>query len=62
MILYFDSVARSTGIRQLKKTLKFFEEFMPYKGKFNKKYPSENFHSFQFFKYHSFYMYTHGNY
>lgn len=25
MILYFDSVARSTGIRQLKKTLKFFE-------------------------------------
>ena len=24
---------------------------MPYKGKFNNKYPSENFHSFQFFKY-----------
>ena len=62
IILYFDSVARSTGIRQLKKTLKFFEKFMPYKGKYNKKYPSENYHSFQFFKYHSFYMYTHGNY
>ena len=62
IILYFDSVSRSTGIRQLKKTVKFFEQFMPYKGNLNKKYPSENFHSFQFFKYHSFYFYTHGNY
>ena len=35
---------------------------MPYKGNFNKKYPSENYHSFQFFKYHTFLMYTYGNY
>ena len=62
IILYFDSVSRSTGIRQLKKTLKFIEGFMPYKGKFNQKYPSENYHSFQFFKYHAFLLYTHGNY
>ena len=62
LILYFDSVSRSTGIRQLKKTMKFIEQFMSYKGNFNKKYPSENFHSFQFFKYHSFLFYTYGNY
>ena len=31
---------------------------MSYKGGFNEKYPSENFHSFQFFKYHSFNGYT----
>ena len=35
---------------------------MPYKGGFNKKYPSEIFHSFQFFKYHSFAGYTFSNY
>ena len=62
MILYIDSVSRANSIRQLKKTLKFFEKFISYKGGFNKKYPSENFHSFQFFKYHSFMSYTQGNY
>jgi len=62
LILYFDSVSRSTGLRQLKKTLKFIEGFMSYKGKYNKNYPSENFHSFQFFKYHAFFLYTSGNY
>ena len=35
---------------------------MPYKGGYNKKYPSEKFHSFQFFKYHSFKGYTTVNY
>ena len=35
---------------------------MPYKGNFNKKYLSENYHSFQFLKYHSFLYYTYGNY
>ena len=54
IILYVDSVSRAYSIRQLKKTLKFFEIFMSYKGGYNKKYPSEKFHSFQFFKYHSF--------
>ena len=54
MILYFDSVSRVNALRELKKTLKFFERFMPYN--------SENFHSFQFFKYHAFKYYTPGNY
>ena len=62
IILYIDSVSRANSIRQLKKTLKFFELFMSYKGNYNNNYPSENFHSFQFFKYHSFLYHTRGNY
>lgn len=62
MILYFDSVSRSNGLRQLKKTLKFIEKFMSYKGYSNKLYPNENFHSFQFLKYYSFRAHTTGNY
>ena len=54
MILYFDSVSRANGMRHLKKTLNFFERFMPYK--------SEKFHSFQFLKYHAFKHYTPANY
>ena len=55
IILFLDSVSRANSIRQLKKTLKFFERHMPYKG-------YENFHSFQFFKYHSHKFFTVGNY
>ena len=62
LILYVDSVSRVNALRQLKKTTKFFEQFMPYKGSFHNKYPSQNFHSFQFFKYHSFNGYTTINY
>ena len=62
IILYIDSISRAYSIRQLKKTLKFFENFISYKGGHNKKYPSQNFHSFQFFKYHSFKGYTFENY
>ena len=62
MILYLDSVSRANAIRQLKKTIKFFEKFISYKGGFHEKYPTENFHSFQFFKYHSFIHHTRGNY
>ena len=54
IVLYFDSLSRATGIRQLKKTLNFFEKFMPYNSK--------KYHSFQFFKYHAFRHYTPGNY
>ena len=35
---------------------------MPYKGGKNEKYPNENYHSFQFFKYHSFKGHTGINY
>ena len=62
MILFIDSVSRANSIRQLKKTLNFFEQFMSYKGGHNKKYPKENFHSFQFFKYHAFKGLTHINF
>ena len=62
MILYIDSVSRANGLRQLKKTHKFFEKFMSYEGHHHEKYPNENFHSFQFFKYHAFRMYTRGNF
>jgi hypothetical protein len=62
MILFFDSVSRRNGLRQFKKTLKFIEKFMPYKGFSNKLYPNEKYHSFQFMKYHSFKYNTGGNY
>jgi hypothetical protein len=42
--------------------MKFFEKFISFKGNRNPKLPEENFHSFQFFKYHSHKYYTIGNY
>ena len=62
LILYIDSVSRQNAIRKLKKTLTFFERFISYKGEHNKKHQNQNFHSFQFFKYHSFQGYTPGNF
>ena len=62
MIIYLDSVSRANAIRQLKKTMNFFEKFISYKGGFHERYPTENFHTFQFFKYHSFKEHTRGNY
>ena len=62
LILFLDSVSRASSLRQLNKTLKFFEKFISYEGGFNEKYPEEKFHSFQFFKYHSFEGRTAGNY
>jgi hypothetical protein len=62
LFLYVDSVSRSNALRKLKKTLSFFEKFMPYEGYAHEKYPNEKFHSFQFFKYQSFRGYTGNNY
>ena len=62
MIIYIDSVSRAYSMRQLKKTLKFFENFISFSGNSNSKYPSEKFHSFQFFKYYSHKYCTVGNY
>ena len=62
LILYFDSISRSNGLRHLKKTLKFIEKFMSYKGYSNKLFPKEKYHAFQFLKYHSFKLYTRANY
>ena len=62
MIIFIDSVSRANSLRKLKKTLKFFEQFTRFEGNYNKKFPFEIFHSFQFFKYHSHLYYTIGNY
>ena len=62
IILYIDSVSRNNAIRQLKNTTKFFKKFLPFHGAFNEKYLNENFHSFEFFKYHSFLGHTANNY
>ena len=62
LLLYIDSVSRANAMRKMKKTIKFFEQFISYKGGYNEKYPNENFHSFQFFKYHSFRGVTGENY
>ena len=62
LIIYIDSVSRASSVRKLNKTLNFFEKFISFKGGFNQKYPEEKFHSFQFFKYHSFMGRTAGNY
>ena len=62
IVIYLDSVSRAYSMRQLKKTLKFFENFISYNGNSNPKFPFENFHSFQFFKYHSHKYFTVGNF
>lgn len=58
IILFFDSVSRATSIRELKRTLHFFEKFM----KFSKNETNKGFHSFQFLKYHAFDGYAGYNY
>ena len=62
VMIYIDSVSRALSMRRLNKTLSFFEKFISFEGGFNKKYPDEKFHSFQFFKYHSFMGRTASNY
>ena len=62
MIIFIDSVSRANSIRQMKKTLSFFENFIRYNGGYHPNYPNEIFHSFQFFKYHSFKYHISGNF
>ena len=62
IVIFIDSVSRGNSIRQLKKTLSFFENFMKYSGGYNPKYTNEKYHSFQFFKYHAFKNNTSGNF
>lgn len=62
LVLFLDSVSRANSLRQLKKTTKFFEQFISYEGNHNKDDKSNNFHSFQFLKYHSFRHFTPVNY
>ena len=62
LVLFLDSVSRVSSLKDLNKTLNFFENFISYEGGYNEKYPEEKFHSFQFFKYHSFQGLTAGNF
>mgnify|MGYP002624760653 CR=1 FL=1 len=62
MVLYIDSLSRANAIRKLKKTMKFFEKFISYKGGSNEKSPKEIFHAFEFMKYYAFEGNTIGNY
>ena len=62
IMIFLDSVSRALSLRKLKKTLSFFEKFISFEGGYNEKYPDEKFHSFQFFKYHSFIGRTAANY
>lgn len=62
LIIFLDSVSRVNSLKHLNKTLNFFEKFISYEGGFNENFPAEKFHSFQFFKYHSFEGRTAGNY
>ena len=62
LIIYMDSVSRGNSLRKLKKTLNFFEQFIQYEGGHHPNYPNEIFHSFQFFKYHSFDGLTYENF
>ena len=62
LMIFLDSVSRVSSMKQLNKTLTFFEKFISYEGGFNENYPQEKFHSFQFFKYHSFQGRTAGNF
>ena len=62
MALYIDSLSRANSMRKLKKTMKFLENFTPYRGGSNEKFPSEIFHTFQFFKYYTFEEETVSNY
>lgn len=62
IILYIDSISRNNVLRKLNKTMNFFEKFISYKGGHNKKYPNDNFHSFQFLKFHRFRGFTETNF
>ena len=54
-LIFIDAVSRNHFLRNLKKTSKFIEKFMGYKGaKINNDENKQNFHSFQFFKHYSF--------
>ena len=62
LVLFVDSVSRVSAMRKMKKTIKFFEQFISYEGGHHQKFPNENFHSFQFFKYYAFKYHTSGNF
>lgn len=62
LMIFIDSVSRVNSLRQLKKTIKFFNKFISYEGGYHPDDIEQKFHSFQFFKYHAFEGLTSSNF
>ena len=61
LFIFLDNLSRVHFYRQYKKTSKFLEEFLTYKGYSNKVEPNQKYHAFEFLKYHKFKGATLGN-
>jgi hypothetical protein len=61
LFIYLDNLSRINFYRQYKKTSKFLEKFLTYKGFSNKNDTSQRYHGFEFLKYHKFNGATLGN-
>lgn len=54
LFIFFDNLSRVHFYRQYKKTKKFLETFLTYKGFSTKEKPDQKYHGFEFLKYHKF--------
>ena len=54
LFIYLDNLSRVHFYRQFKKTSKFLETFLSFKGFSTKNIPEQIYHGFQFLKYHNF--------
>lgn len=54
LFIFMDNISRAHFYRQFKKTLKFLQNFMTFKGFSAKDYPNQKYHGFEFIKYHKF--------
>jgi hypothetical protein len=61
LFIYLDNLSRINFYRQYKKTSKFIEKFLKYKGFSNKNDTNQKYHGFEFLKYHKFNGATLGN-
>ena len=61
IIVFLDGISRNHFYRNFKKTSEFLEKFFKYEGAKNTKDPTQKYHGFQFFKFHSFKEFTLGN-
>lgn len=61
LFIFLDNLSRVHFYRQYKKTSKFLEHFLTYKGYSNTLEPNQKYHGFEFLKYHKFNGATLGN-
>ena len=61
LFIYLDNLSRINFYRQYKKTSKFLEKFLTYKGFSNRNDTKQKYHGFEFLKYHKFNGATLGN-